>query len=198
MSGRSPVERDAAVLGRELGGGRDLEALERVERALGEGREGAQRLDLDVEELDADRALGGRAEEVEQAAADRELAAVLDLRDALVAHLDERCRALLEIQQPAHLERERVRAKRRVGDLLRQRGRGDHEHRGALAGGERVERRDAQPDEVRRRREVGLVGDAARGVEGHAAGASHARRSAASSPAARSSGATTTVGPGAG
>ena len=78
-----------AVLGRELGGGRDLDAVGLPQAALGEGREPAQRLDLDVEQVDADGALLGRRVDVEQAAADRELAALLDLVDALVAGGDE-------------------------------------------------------------------------------------------------------------
>ena len=81
-----------AVLGGELGGGGDLDPLPLAERALGEGREPAQRLDLDVEELDADGALLGGGVDVEQPAADRELAAVLDLVDALVARRDELAR----------------------------------------------------------------------------------------------------------
>ena len=55
------------------------------ERALRERREPAQRLDLDVEHVDAHGALLGRREDVEQPAAQRELAALLDLVDALVA-----------------------------------------------------------------------------------------------------------------
>ena len=78
-----------AVLLGELGGGRDLDELGVAERALGERREPAQRLDLIAEQVDADGAVLGRREQVEQAAADRELAAVLDLVDALVAGGDE-------------------------------------------------------------------------------------------------------------
>ena len=65
-----------------------------------------------------------------------------------------------------------MRAQLGVGDLLRQRDGADHDD-GRLARGvgldQRVQRRDAQADEVRRRREVRLVGDAARGVEAHRA-----------------------------
>ena len=43
----------------------------------------------------------GRREDVEQAAADRELAAVLDLLDALVAGGDEVGGALVEVEQVA-------------------------------------------------------------------------------------------------
>ena len=164
-------EQQRAVLERQLRRGRQLERVERVERALRERRERPQRLDLDVEHLDPHGAIGGRAEDVEQAAADRELAAVVDLRHALVAHLDERRGKLVEIEQVAASERDPVRAQRRVGDLLRQRRRRGDEHgrrRPVVAALEQgVERRDPQPDEVRRRLEVRLVGDAARRVEAH-------------------------------
>ena len=74
-----------AVLGGELGRRRDLDLLDVAERALREGREPAQRFDLDVEHVDAHGALLGRREHVEQPAAHRELPALLDLVDALVA-----------------------------------------------------------------------------------------------------------------
>ena len=159
-----------AVLGRELGGRGDLDPLPLPQRALGEGREPAQRLDLDVEELDAHGALLGRRVDVEQAAASRELPAVLDLVDALVARRDELAERLVEVDQLADLEREAVRAQLGVGHLLRQRDGGDDDDRRLLGrrGVEhRVERGHPEPDEVRRRRQVGLVGDAAAGVEPH-------------------------------
>ena len=77
--------RQLAVLQRELRGGRDLDLLHLAERALGERREPAQRLDLDVEHVDPHSPLLGRREHVQQAAAQRELPALLDLVDALVA-----------------------------------------------------------------------------------------------------------------
>jgi hypothetical protein len=73
------------VLGGQLGGGRDLDGVQLAQRALGEGREGAQGLDLDVEEVGADRAVLGGREDVQDAPAHGELAAVVDLVDALVA-----------------------------------------------------------------------------------------------------------------
>ena len=118
-----------AVLGGQLGGGRDLDHVGLAERALGEGREPAQRLDLVVEQVDADRALLRRRVDVEQAAADGELAAVLDLVDALVAGRDEVGRRLVEVEQLADAQREAVRAQRRVGDLLAERDGGDDDDR---------------------------------------------------------------------
>ena len=107
MSGRSSASSSAAISASsrcsaaELGGGRDLDHLGLPERALGEGREPAQRLDLVVEQVDADGALLGGRVDVEQAAADRELAAVLDLVDALVAGRHEVGGRLVEVEQLA-------------------------------------------------------------------------------------------------
>ena len=81
--------RKLAVLGPELGRGRDLDALGLLERALRERREVGEPLDLDVEQLASDGPLLGRGVDVEDVAAQRELAAVLDLVDALVAARDE-------------------------------------------------------------------------------------------------------------
>ncbi len=92
------------MLGRELGRGRDLDLLDIPERALGERREPAQRLDLHVEHVHPHGALLGRREHVEQPAAQRELAALLDLVDALVAGVDELRGALLEVEQLAHAQ----------------------------------------------------------------------------------------------
>ena len=161
--------RQLAVLDGELGGRRDLDLGRLAERALGERREPAQRLDLDVEHVDAHGAVLGRRVDVEQAAAGRELAAVVDLVDALVARRDEVAHAVVEVEQVADAQREGVRAQARVGDLLGERdgGHDDDRRRGAAGFQERVQRRDAQADEMRRRREVRLVRDAAARVEAH-------------------------------
>ncbi len=99
------------------------------ERALRERREPAQRFDLHVEHVHPHGALLGRREHVQQASPQRELPALLHLVDALVARAHELGRALVEVQQLAHAQRERVRAQRRVGHLLRQRHRADHHDR---------------------------------------------------------------------
>ena len=151
MSGRSSSSlggRDLgqlAVLGRQLGRGRDLDALGLLERALGEGREPGQPLDLDVEQLAAHRALLGGRVDVEDVAADGELAAVLDLVDALVAAGHEPLGGLVEVDQAALLDREAVRAQLRVGHLLgERRGATGHAPTAPLAVDQRVERGDAQ------------------------------------------------------
>jgi hypothetical protein len=164
--------RELAVLGRQLSGGRDLDRLRLAQRALGERREPAQRLDLVAEEVDAHGALLGGGVEIEQPAPDRELAAVLDLLDALVPGRHQVLRRLLEVQELAHPQREAMRAQSGVGHLLAERDRADDDDRRLLVpfGEEGVERRDAQPDEVRRRDEVRLVGDPPRRVEANRSG----------------------------
>ena len=165
------------MLGRELRGGCDLDALGLLERALGEGREEGQALDLDVEELAAHRALLGGRIDVEDVAADGELAALLDLLDALVAAGHELGPDLVEVHELAGLEREAVRTQLGVGHLLRERGDRGDDHRGGVADArgradartsgveQGVERRDPQPDEMRWGREVRLVLDSPCWVE---------------------------------
>ena len=76
---------ELAVLRRQLGRRRDLHALGLLQRALREGGEPGEPLHLDVEQLAAHGALLGGRVDVEDVAADRELPAVLDLVDPLVA-----------------------------------------------------------------------------------------------------------------
>src|SRR5450755_1582401 len=114
--GRREVEEGAEVLERgdlsqlavllgELRCRRHLDQLRVSERALGEGREPAQRLDLIAEQVDPDGAVLGGGVEVEQATADRELTTVLDLVDTLIPGRDEVPRGLVEIKQIAGAER---------------------------------------------------------------------------------------------
>ena len=154
------------MLGAELGGRGDLDAIGLLERALREGGEPGQALDLDVEQLAADGALLGGRVDVEDVAADRELTAVLDLVDALVATRDELVGNLVEVEQLALVDLEAVRAQLGVGHLLGEsRGGGDQDGRLPAVSQQRVERGDPQADEVRRRSQVGLVAHAARRVE---------------------------------
>ncbi len=164
--------RRLAVLGGQLRRRRDLDPLELAERTLGEDRERTDRLDLDVEQVDADRVVLGRREDVEDPAADRELPAVADLVDALVAAADQVLGAVVEVEQLADLQQEPVGTQLRVGHRLRQCDRRGDDDRGLLVrtvalgvGEQRVERRHAHADEVRRRVELRLVGDPARRVE---------------------------------
>ena len=116
---RSPRARGARA--RELGGGRDLDLLDLAERALREGREPAQRFDLDVEHVHPNRALLRRREDVEQAAAHaRTDRAPRPARRVRSPAATSSSRALVEVEQLADAQRERVRAQRRVGHLLPQ------------------------------------------------------------------------------
>ena len=107
-----------AMLLRQLGGGGDLDLLRLLQRALREGGEPAQRFDLHVEHVHAHGALLGRGKHVEQAAAKRELPALLDLLDVLVAERHELAGALLQVQQGAHAQGEGARPQSGVGHLL--------------------------------------------------------------------------------
>jgi hypothetical protein len=158
--------RQLAVLGGQLGGRRYLHALGLLERALREGGEPGEPLHLDVEQLAAHRALLGGRIHVEDVAADRELAALLHLLHPLVAARHELAGGLVKVHQAALLDLEPMRAQRRVRHLLGQRDGGGHEH-GRRLTKECVERRDPEPDKMRRRREVRLIAHAARRVEAH-------------------------------
>ena len=83
---------------------------------LRERREGADRFHLVAEELDAERLASGRREDIDQAAAHRELPALLDALDALVAR---RAPVLGQRVDPRLVagrdpERRRPRARRRI------------------------------------------------------------------------------------
>jgi hypothetical protein len=156
------------VLGVELGGGGKLDPLGVAERALGEGREPADRLDLVAEQLDPRRALLGGAEDVEDAAADGELGTLLDLLDALVARGRETGDDLVEVDLLAGGDRQARRAQGGVGHRLGQRRCGGDDDRVLLIA-QGVERVDAQSDQVRRRSDVRGEAGTARGIETDAA-----------------------------
>ena len=159
------------VIGVDLGGRVELDPVGLTERALGERRKPADRLDLVAEELDPRRLVDGRAEDVEDAATDRELAPVVDLLDPLVAAAGEQLGDVAEVDLLPLGEREAGGAQRCVRHRLGEGdGAGDHDRRLLGAGAdERVEGGDPQPDEVRRRRQVRLVAGAARRVVADAA-----------------------------
>ncbi len=161
-----------AVLGPELRGRCDLDALRLRERALRERREPAQGFDLVAEQLHPHGPFLGRRIDVEDASAHRELTALEDLLAALVAARNQLRERLVEVELLAHLDREAVRAQLRIRDPLHQRDCAcDHDRRVSFARVEqRVERGDPQAHEVGRRREVRLVANAARRVEAHRPG----------------------------
>ena len=156
MSGRSSSALgcdlgELAVLGAQLRGGLDLDPLGLLERALRERREPGEALDLDVEQLAADGALLGRRIDVEDVAADRELAALLDLVDALVAAGDELVERLREVERAA-LARSRTRAGEDPGSGTFSLSAVAEAHHGGGPGiDERIQRSDAEADQVRRR-----------------------------------------------
>src|SRR5205085_7422066 len=84
---------------------------------------------------------------------------------ALVTRGSQLLGRLLEVEHAALLDGEAVRSQLRVGHLLRESGGAGDQH--GRPSGERVERSDPEPYEVRRWREMRLVADAARGVEAH-------------------------------
>ena len=152
----------AMLLG-QLGGRRDLDLLGVPERALGERGEPPERFDLVAEQVNPDGAILGGGEHVEQAAPNRELPAILHLVDPLVAGGHQVMGRLVQVEQLAGPETEGVRSERRIGDLLGQRHRADHHDRRGVTGflEQRVEGGDPQADQVRRRGQMRLVGDAA-------------------------------------
>ena len=105
----------------------DLDALAGLDAALVGGIERAQRLDLVVEQLYAQRQLGGERVQVEDVAAQADFASGLDQRLAHVAEGDEAFEDVLEIDALADFERQETRVlDARVGHRLQQR-----EHRRA-------------------------------------------------------------------
>ena len=153
----------------ELGGGRELDGLGLPERALGEGREPAHRLDVVPEQLDPGGALLGRPEDIEQAAANRELPALLHLVGALVAARDQARGQRVQVHLVVATQPKPRGAQRGVGDRLGERD-GARDDRGrALGAGQRVERGDPQADQMSGRGDVRLVAGAARRVVAHGA-----------------------------
>src|SRR5207244_441105 len=107
--------------------------------------EPADRLDLVAEQLDPRRPVLGRRENVEDAAADRELPALLDLVGPLVAERDQALGDVAEVDLLAGVDREARRTQRGVGYRLGEgHGAGDDDRGLSLAGpaGQRVQRRD--------------------------------------------------------
>ena len=140
-----------------LGGRIDDRRLDRMQCALRERRERAHLLDLVAPELDAQRLAARRREDVDEPAANGELAALVGALDTFVARERERLGELLEADPLARRDpdrlRPRVRRRHRLGE---RRGRSGDEP----AGGEHVERACALTDEVRRGFEAGAPVDA--------------------------------------
>ncbi len=136
-----------------LGRGLDQRVVERMQRALREDRERAQRLDLVPEELDADRLAAGRREDVDDPAAHGDLAALLDAVDAGVAGEHELLGELLHPRLVADCEPDRLGARldRRQPVREAERRRADE-----TACGVDLERAEPLAHEMRGRLEIGL------------------------------------------
>ena len=140
-----------AVLGVELGRRRQLDPLGLAQRALGEGREPAHRLDLVAEQLDPHRPLLGRRVDVEDAAADRELAALLDLLDPLVAGRDEVLGDGAEVDLLALVDDAKPAGRSEASGTASASAVALATTTASASADERVEGVDPQPDQVRRR-----------------------------------------------
>ena len=149
-------------VGAALDRGMDQRLVERVQRPLGEGGVGAERLDLVSEELEADRLAAGRGVDVHDPAAHRELPALLRLLDALVTGESESLDELLASRRVAHAKSDGLRPR-----LLRRHALCRADRRGAdePAGLEDLEGAGALADEVRRRLEPAPPAHSARGEE---------------------------------
>ena len=141
-----------------LDGRIDDRLLHRVQRALRERREGADRLDLVAEELDAERLASRRREDVDRARRGRRTAR--GRRRARPAR-SRRGRAPPTVprrRSPVRRELERLGPRLRRRQRLRERVRGRADE---PAAGEHVERARPLAHEMRRRLEPGLPADAA-------------------------------------
>ncbi len=159
-----------AVLGGELGRRRELDPVRVAERALGEDREPPQRLDLVAEQLDPHGALLGRRIDVEDVAADRELAALLDLVRPLVAGVRQQLGHVFQIDRLALMEDEAVGPELGIGNGLRQGDRARDDHRGPRSGRQSIESSDSETGQMGRWLHVRVVGGPARRVEVNRAG----------------------------
>jgi hypothetical protein len=119
-----PGQLDAIGVGPALRGRIDDRVRHGMERALREGREGADALDLVAEELDAQRLASGRREDVDEPAAHGELAALVGTLDACVAGQRERFREAVDARLGADLQPDRLRPLALGRQPLRERGRG--------------------------------------------------------------------------
>ena len=151
--GREPRHRVPHALDRGL----HQRLLQRVQRALGERREGPNLLDLVSEELDAERLPTGRREDVDDPASDGELPTLLDTVDPVVPGARERRRDPVDAGLVTDAQRERLRPLGRGRHPLGERDRRDADEP-ALR--EHVERTEPLTDEVWRRLEPGADGDA--------------------------------------
>ena len=118
---------DAVLVEQGLGGGQQGEAVDPVDAALGGGIEAAHALDLVAEEIEAQRLLLAGGEEVDQAAAHRELAGIAHRLGAAIAIGLEQGREPLDVDPLAGRE---------PGDELADAERGQRPLGGGVDGGD--------------------------------------------------------------
>ncbi len=119
----------------DLGGEEELAARRRPHAALGDleaalvgDREPADLLDLVAPQLDAQRVVLGRREDVEDAAADRELAAPLDHVHARVRGVGQALGDVLEVDLVARVQLDRGELAEPLHDRLEEGADRDHQH----------------------------------------------------------------------
>ncbi len=128
------VAEGGRVVAVERGEGGQVDPVELAERALRVGVEGADRLDLVAEELDADGVARVGREDVEDPAAEAELPRDLDHLDPVHPLADQPARQVLHLDRVAHPDRP-GRLRQRLGGRDRLQ--------------ERLDRRDDEPRRVR-------------------------------------------------
>ena len=158
---------DAVLVEQGLGGGQQGEALDPVDAALGGGIEAAHALDLVAEEIEPQRLLLAGREEVDEAAAHRELAGIAHRLGAAIAiGLEQRGQPVavdpLAGRQPRD---ELADAERRQRPLRRRVDRGDEQLRLRRLALQRVQRRQPLGGRAQRGR-AAVVGQAVPGREG--------------------------------
>ncbi len=139
---------------REFARRQQVQPLEPGRRPLRLGVEAADAVDDVVEEVDAQRCVGPHREDVEQRAANREVARLAHLRHARVTRTGEAQPELLEVEGFVDLEAQRVAVDERARRQSLQRRGQVHEHDAALECRHPGEGPQALRDDVRVRREL--------------------------------------------
>ncbi|MNO97438.1 hypothetical protein D3C76_891470 [compost metagenome] len=141
------------LLHREFACRQQAHRIHLVDRALGLGVEGAQRLDLVIEQVDAVGQLAAHREQVDQRAAHGELAMLVDGVDAAIATGLQAQAHLLHVDGLAHVQHQAA-AQQEAGRRQAVQGGGDRHHEDAVAQlRQAVQAGDALGDDVLVRRE---------------------------------------------
>ena len=122
---------DLVLLHRELAGRQQADRVDLVDRALGLGIEGAQGLDLIVEQVDPVGQLAAHGEQVDQGATHGELAMLVDRVDAAVAAGFQARAHLFDVDRLAHIQHQAA-AQQEAGRGQAVQGGGDRHHEDAV------------------------------------------------------------------